>query len=48
VYACTLSERLSLLTLLLFGVLGVVMVAYYVVTSLLSVEFTGESGKDVQ
>lgn len=39
-----LTKRLPLLALLLFGLLGIAMASYYVVTSLLSVEFTGESG----
>jgi hypothetical protein len=39
-----LTKRLPLLALLLFGLVGTVIVAYYTVTSLLSVEFTGDSG----
>jgi hypothetical protein len=39
-----LTKRLPLLALLLFGLLGIAMASYSVVTSLLSIEFTGESG----
>lgn len=39
-----LTKRLPLLALLLFGLVGTVIVAYYALTSLLSVEFTGDSG----